>query len=128
MDRPVRNGPRPPQRGGDFESCVLRVIRGLQPGDVATYGEVAEEAGYPGAARAVGNVLARARGLPWWRVVTASGRLVPGHESEQARRLRLEGCTVANGRLRRSENHTIVASRRLQRRGPGRGRSSATTG
>ena len=36
--------------------------------------EVAAQAGYPGAARAVGNVLARRDDVPWWRVVTADGR------------------------------------------------------
>jgi methylated-DNA-protein-cysteine methyltransferase-like protein len=78
----------------DFEARVRAVLERLQPGDVVTYGEVAEEAGHPGAARAVGNVLAGSDGLPWWRVVTSSGRLVPGHEREQARRLRAEGVRV----------------------------------
>ena len=68
-----------------FEDAVRRVILGLQRGDVMTYGEVAEEAGYPGAARAVGNVLKNGTGLPWWRVVAAGGRLVPGHEVEHTR-------------------------------------------
>ncbi|MDQ4005525.1 MAG: MGMT family protein [Actinomycetota bacterium] len=86
---------------GTFEQRVRRVIRGLAPGEVSTYGEVAEEAGFPGAARAVGNVLARSEGLPWWRVVSASGRLAPGHETEQARRLRREGVTIVRGRVRR---------------------------
>lgn len=93
----------------EFESRVRRVLRGLRKGEVATYGEVAEEAGFPGAARAVGNVLARAKGLPWWRVVSASGRLVPGHESEHARRLRREGFPIVDGRLR---------SRRVSRSSP----------
>jgi methylated-DNA-protein-cysteine methyltransferase related protein len=84
----------------DFEARVRAVIGSLQPGEVATYGEVAEEAGSPRAARAVGGVLARTDGLPWWRVVTASGRLVPGHEDVQARRLRSEGVEVRNGRVR----------------------------
>jgi methylated-DNA-protein-cysteine methyltransferase related protein len=79
------------RRASDFERRVLQVLRRLRPGDVVTYGEVAVEAGYPGAARAVGNVLATSEGLPWWRVVSASGRLVRGHEREQARRLRAEG-------------------------------------
>ena len=71
------------------------VLAGLGPGDVVTYGEVAAEAGYPGRARAVGTFLARrGDGYPWWRVVTASGRLVPGHEVDQARRLRAEGVPV----------------------------------
>ena len=86
---------------GDFESRVRRVILELRPGQVATYGEVAEEAGFPGAARAVGNVLSRGDGLPWWRVVTATGRFAPGHEAEQSRRLQEEGLSVAGGRLRR---------------------------
>ena len=75
----------------DFEDAVLDVVRGLSEGAVATYGEVAAEAGFPGAARAVGNLLRRSAGLPWWRVVAAGGRLVPGDEEEQARRLRAEG-------------------------------------
>ncbi|HYO60837.1 MAG TPA: MGMT family protein, partial [Actinomycetota bacterium] len=55
--------------GSSFEDSVVALIRKLEPGDVATYGEIAAEAGFPGAARAVGNVLRRAEGLPWWRVV-----------------------------------------------------------
>ena len=85
---------------GAFERRVSKVIRALRPGEIATYGEVAAEAGFPGAARAVGGVLARTDGLPWWRVVAADGRLVPGHETEQARRLRAEGVTVRGARVR----------------------------
>ena len=84
-----------------FEERVRNVILHLRPGEVATYGEVAEEAGFPGAARAVGNVLAKGGGLPWWRVVTATGRFAPGHEAEQASRLREEGLTVRGDRLSR---------------------------
>ncbi|MGH2710503.1 MAG: MGMT family protein [Actinomycetota bacterium] len=61
-----------PAGPGEFEMRVREVILAVPPGDVATYGEVAEEAGFPGAARAVGNVLARGEGLPWWRIVTAT--------------------------------------------------------
>lgn len=85
----------------EFERRVRAVIAGLRPGEVATYGEVAEEAGFPGAARAVGNVLADSEGLPWWRVVSASGRLVPGHEARQARRLRAEGVRITGRHVRR---------------------------
>jgi methylated-DNA-protein-cysteine methyltransferase-like protein len=88
------------EASGEFERRVVRVLRGLRPGEVATYGEVAVEAGYPGAARAVGNILATVDGLPWWRVVNASGRLVPGHEAEQARRLAKEGVAVTGDRVR----------------------------
>ena len=87
----------------DFTDRVLAVIAAIEPGDVWTYGEVAEAAGRPGAARAVGRVLATVdAGVPWWRVVTSTGRLVPGHEADHARRLRAEGVKVdrATGRVR----------------------------
>ena len=88
---------------GSFEAAVGEVLRATRPGEVLTYGEVAAEAGRPGAARAVGRILSQGTGdLPWWRVVTASGRLVPGHEAEHARRLTIEGVPVdtTRGRVR----------------------------
>jgi len=84
-----------------FAERAGEVIRALQPGEVVTYGEVAADAGRPGAARAVGHLLATGpEDLPWWRVVGASGRLVPGHETEHARRLEAEGVTLAGGKVR----------------------------
>lgn len=78
-----------------FAERVLDAVRRLPEGDVVTYGEVAAMAGKPGAARGAGAVLAASDGsLPWWRVVYASGRLAPGKEVEQARRLRREGVEV----------------------------------
>jgi methylated-DNA-protein-cysteine methyltransferase related protein len=47
----------------DFEAAVLGVLTGLREGDVVTYGEVAAEAGRPGAHRAVGSFLRRSSGL-----------------------------------------------------------------
>lgn len=82
-----------------FTSAVIAVIEAIPSGHVMAYGEIAEEAGYPGAARAVGNVLRTVPGLPWWRVVTATGRLVPHHEQEQEARLRAEGVAVRRGRV-----------------------------
>lgn len=72
------------------------MVAAIAAGDVVTYGEVAALAGKPGAARGVGAVLAGSgdQGLPWWRVVNAAGRLVPGHEAEHARRLEKEGVAV----------------------------------
>jgi methylated-DNA-protein-cysteine methyltransferase-like protein len=85
----------------DFLEAATAVIMAIPTGEVMTYGEVAAEAGYPGAARAVGNVLAGCGdGMPWWRVVAASGRLVPGHEREHARRLRKEGVALNGTRTR----------------------------
>jgi methylated-DNA-protein-cysteine methyltransferase related protein len=83
----------------DFTAAVIEALERLQPGDVASYGEIAEEAGFPGAGRAVGNVLATTPDLPWWRVVTQTGRLVPGHERQQAELLGSEGIMVRDGRI-----------------------------
>ena len=87
---------------GDFVEAVEAAVRALRPGEVATYGEIAEEAGFPRAARGVGRVLATSEGLPWWRVVAANGRLVPGLEQEHARRLTEEGVELLRGRVRRT--------------------------
>jgi len=92
------DGPQP-----DLQRAIDEVLRSLRPGDVVTYGEVAEEAGWPGRSRAVGRVLSTSGGAyPWWRVVNAAGRLVPGHEAEQAERLTAEGVAVdlEKGRVR----------------------------
>lgn len=83
-----------------FDEAVRAVVAGLGRGEVTTYGEVAAEAGFPGAARAVGTFLRRSGGgLPWWRVVTASGRLVPGKEAEHAERLAADGVVTRDGRV-----------------------------
>jgi methylated-DNA-protein-cysteine methyltransferase related protein len=82
-----------------FEEDVVAVISALQPGDVVTYGEVAVEAGYPGAARAVGTVLRNSEGLPWWRVVGAGGRIRTPDPVLQIRLLTDEGVLVVGQRV-----------------------------
>lgn len=82
-----------------FVEAVKKVVRDLDRGEIASYGEVARRAGYPRAARAVGNVMATCPGLPWWRVIRASGELAAGEE--QARRLRREGVRIQDGRVKR---------------------------
>lgn len=83
-----------------FRQRVLEVVCSLGAGEVASYGEVAAQAGYPGAARGVGSVLSAAGdGVPWWRVTYADGRLVPGREDVHARRLGAEGVATADCRL-----------------------------
>ena len=87
-----------------FRQRVEAVVSTLRPGEVVSYGDVAVEAGFPGAARGVGSILANPTPglvLPWWRVVTATGRLVPGLETEHARRLRGEGVDVREGHVAR---------------------------
>lgn len=87
-----------------FEEEVVTVLEQLKAGEVVSYGDVAEEAGFPGAARAVGNLVRTTPGLPWWRVVARSGRLAPGLEQRQTELLRSEGVTVLSGRVKMRDN------------------------
>lgn len=93
--------PRPASDTGvDLASAVVAVVASSSPGELLTYGEVAQEAGWPGAARAVGRVMREHDGpLPWWRVVTADGRLVPGLEVEHAARLAAEGVACSGAKV-----------------------------
>jgi methylated-DNA-[protein]-cysteine S-methyltransferase len=43
---------------GTFEQAVYRALMSIPPGETVSYGELAEMAGYPRAARAVGNAMA----------------------------------------------------------------------
>ena len=89
--------------GSAFRASVLRVVRRIPAGRVTTYGEVARLAGYPGAARAVGRVLASATvtGLPYHRVVGAGG-VLGGYGSGpafKAAQLTAEGLVIRRGRI-----------------------------
>lgn len=86
----------------EFQDAVVKVLLATGPGDVMTYGEVATEAGRPGAARAVSHVLNAVDGLPWWRVVAGDGRLIPHDPGRQAELLEAEGVVCANGRVVRA--------------------------
>ena len=58
-----------------FDARVYRIVAAIPPGDTLTYGEVAVLAGSPGAARAVGNAMARCPlfpAVPCHRVVRAA--------------------------------------------------------
>ncbi len=89
-----------PTEPAERERRVLDVLRLLAPGEVVSYGDIADDAGFPGRSRFVGHLLAcTLEELPWWRVVTSTGRLVPGHEREQAALLRAEGVRVTDGRV-----------------------------
>ena len=82
-----------------FELAVHDVLVSLRRGEIMTHGEVALEAGHPGAARAVGSFLRDHSGHPWWRVIAANGWLVSGLERDHAARLTAEGVAIDNGRF-----------------------------
>ena len=87
----------------DAHERLLDVVRWLAPGEVVSYGDIAATAGFPGQSRLVGRLLALGGDdLPWWRVVNAAGRLVPGAEAEQRALLLREGVLVEGGKVRHS--------------------------
>ncbi|MQY16278.1 hypothetical protein SRB5_64760 [Streptomyces sp. RB5] len=75
----------------DYADRVLEAAEHIPPGKVMTYGDVAEFLG-EGGPRQVGRVMALYGGAaPWWRVVRADGRLLPGHELSALEHYREEG-------------------------------------
>lgn len=81
---------------------VREVIEAIPPGSTLSYSEVAALAGLR-SARQVGRLLAEdGQDLPWHRVHRADGSFAPHLVDEQIARLRAEGVTVVNGRVRRA--------------------------
>jgi methylated-DNA-[protein]-cysteine S-methyltransferase len=89
----------------DFRVRVLRAVRRIPPGRVATYGDIAAMAGSPRAWRAVGTIMreCRDRATPCHRVIAAGGGLGGYGGNLQLKRelLRAEGLDVGMSRVRR---------------------------
>jgi methylated-DNA-protein-cysteine methyltransferase-like protein len=94
---------------------LLAQVRRVPRGKVATYGDIAYAAGYPGAARQVAWALhTSARGLPWHRIVGAEGKILLPAEGgfEQRMRLRAEGVEFIGLRVNMKEHrHAFFASK-----------------
>ncbi len=80
--------------------ALLRTVARIPRGKVATYGDVAYIAGYPGSARQVAWALHTSRGLPWHRVVGAGGKILLPAEGGMEQRFRLEAEGVRFSGLR----------------------------
>ena len=79
---------------------IVDVLMALDDGEVTTYGDVAEVAGYPRNARLVGRILATTDiDVPWWRVVNAQGQLVANDPRLQTALLSEENVVVRSGRI-----------------------------
>jgi len=85
---------------------IYETIRDIPEGSVASYGQIAEIAGIPRGARQVGwalRQLADGEDLPWYRVITASGRIAfekgTRQFKEQRKRLMAEDVAVIAGRV-----------------------------
>jgi methylated-DNA-protein-cysteine methyltransferase related protein len=86
-----------------FKAAVLALVARIPRGRVATYGQLAALAGKPRSARAVGQVMSRADGVPWHRVVNAQGGISrrPRMTGMLTQRIRLEqeGVVFRRGRV-----------------------------
>ena len=85
---------------------MYEAVKKIPKGHVATYGRIAEMAGEPKMARAVGNALHKnpdPENIPCFRVVNSKGELSGafafGGENEQAKRLMEDGVEVAEGKV-----------------------------
>ena len=96
----------------DIDQRIWQVVMLIPAGKVATYGDVARQAGLAGAARRVGCALRRLPNesrIPWHRVINAQGRisLPPGSAGalEQSDRLAAEGIMFTSARRVNLEKH-----------------------
>ncbi|UUL77713.1 MGMT family protein [Pseudarthrobacter sp. Fe7] len=66
----------------EYVQAVLAVVGMVPAGAAVSYGDVAELLG-SGGPRQVGSVMSHhGGGVPWWRVLKASGHAPEGHEAE----------------------------------------------
>jgi methylated-DNA-protein-cysteine methyltransferase-like protein len=114
-------------KGKSRYELIYAVIRRIPPGRVATYGQVAALAGFPGHARQVGYALYALRehsNVPWHRVVNARGglslgKVIPEGDVEQRIRLEIEGVEFdAEGRIALGRFQWRRPSARVRRRQP----------
>src|SRR5215470_8496903 len=106
---------------------ILDKVRRIPKGKVSTYGDVAEAAGFPGAARQVVWALQDSRGLPWHRVVGAGGKILLRGESafEQRFRLEAEGVAFRGGRIWMEEHQHREKRPSRRKRPPRKSRASS---
>jgi methylated-DNA-protein-cysteine methyltransferase-like protein len=94
---------------------MLRQVRSVPRGKVATYGDIAYAAGYPGAARQVAWALhAQSAGLPWHRIVGAGGTiLLTGEQGfEQRMHLRAEGVGFVGLKVNMAAHHHTFSGKK----------------
>jgi methylated-DNA-protein-cysteine methyltransferase-like protein len=89
------------------KQAILQVISQIPTGKIATYGQIASLAGFPGAARLVGSTLKnlpKTTKLPWHRVINAQLKISKrsSHSMrDQKQKLSAEGIQFNNSRILR---------------------------
>ena len=110
---------------------LLAQVRRVPRGKVATYGDIAYAAGYPGSARQVAWALhTSSNGLPWHRIVGADGKiLLPGEGGfEQRMRLRAEGVEFVGLRVdMKAHHHSFFGERKKTSRSKARAAATRAT-
>lgn len=85
----------------EFQEKVLRIVRMIPYGSVASYGQIAAYCGLPRAAREVGWTLKQIKeDMPWWRVVNNEGKIsidgnMEADKNLQRKLLEAEGIEVS---------------------------------
>ena len=101
-----------------MERAICDTIRSIPAGKVATYGGVAEAAGYPRYHRQVAQVLGKyGERLPWHRVLGAGGQLKTASpwRFEQRMRLEMEGVRFRGTRVDMKQHENRFGTKRRAR-------------
>jgi methylated-DNA-protein-cysteine methyltransferase related protein len=75
-----------------FQQAILKEVRNVPAGKVASYGQIAAYIGSPRAARQVGGAMRAMEGtpdFPWWRIINNAGIIT------------IKGAAVANKRMQK---------------------------
>lgn len=95
----------------EYVEAVLAIVELVPAASAVAYGDVAELLG-SGGPRQVGAVMSHyGSGVPWWRILKASGHAPAGHEAEALRHYLAEGTPLLGAYLeyqRTGEGHWRV--------------------
>ena len=90
---------------------IYDTIRDIPKGKVASYGQIAEIAGIPRGARHVGWALRQlpaGHDVPWYRVITSSGRIAFESGTPQFKEQRKAADERQRARYRRTSRHAEI--------------------
>ncbi|BFM48398.1 MGMT family protein [Marinomonas sp. THO17] len=105
------------QAMSEFKSQVFQILNQTQMGECVSYGDIAKQAGFPGYARQVGQLLKKLpkdTKLPWYRVINAQGRISFAEGTDaylrQKQHLEAEGWLIVGKKLQ-TNNQTKLKTK-----------------